>query len=50
MYSGLLPIIGLAALLFGPSPAFAQISLGTAQNFGHRAWNDIVPDMAVSAR
>jgi Putative Ig domain./Protein of unknown function (DUF3494). len=31
-YIGALAI--LAALLFGPSPAFAQISLGTAQNFG----------------
>jgi hypothetical protein len=29
-----LPGIGLAALLFSASPVFAQISLGTAQNFG----------------
>ena len=32
-YIGLLAIMGLAAFLFGPSPAFAQISLGTAQSF-----------------
>jgi hypothetical protein len=32
-YIGLLAIIGIAAILFGPSPAFAQISLGTAQGF-----------------
>ena len=31
--AGLLMIIGLGAFLFGPSPAFAQITLGTAQNF-----------------
>ncbi len=30
---GPLTIIGLAAFLFSPSPACAQISLGTAQNF-----------------
>jgi hypothetical protein len=30
----LLSISGLAALLFGSFPAFGQISLGTAQNFG----------------
>jgi hypothetical protein len=29
----LLAIIALAAFLFGPSPAFAQISLGTSQSF-----------------
>lgn len=33
-FVGLLTITGLAAFLLGPSPAFAQISLGTAQNFG----------------
>ena len=33
-YIGLLAIVGLAAFLFGPSPAFAQIPpLGTAKNF-----------------
>jgi hypothetical protein len=31
---GLLVLTGMAALLFGPSPAFAQISLGTAETFG----------------
>ena len=31
--AALLTIIGLGAFLFGPSPAFAQITLGTAQNF-----------------
>lgn len=31
---GLLAITALAAFLFGPAPAVAQISLGTAQNFG----------------
>jgi hypothetical protein len=30
---GLLSIIALAAFLYGPSPAFAQISLGTSQSF-----------------
>src|SRR3954447_19388673 len=29
----LLAILGIAAFLFTPSPAFAQIPLGTAQNF-----------------
>jgi len=33
-YVGVLAILALAASLFAPSPAFAQISLGTAQNFG----------------
>ena len=31
---GLLTIMALAMFLFAPSPALAQISLGTAQNFG----------------
>jgi hypothetical protein len=31
---GFVAIIGLGAFLVGSSPAFAQISLGTAQNFG----------------
>jgi len=33
-YIGLLTIMGLAMLLLAPAAAFAQISLGTAQNFG----------------
>ena len=33
-FAGLRTITALAACLFGISPAFAQISLGTAQNFG----------------
>jgi hypothetical protein len=32
-YLSLLASLGLAAFLFGPSPALAQISLGTAQSF-----------------
>ena len=33
-YIGLLAIVGLAAFLFGPSPAFAQVTLGsTVQSF-----------------
>jgi len=34
MSLSLLASVGFAALLCGPSPAFAQISLGTAGNFG----------------
>jgi hypothetical protein len=33
-YIGLLTVIGVAQFLLVASPAFAQISLGTAQNFG----------------
>jgi Ice-binding-like/Putative Ig domain len=33
-HAGLLTIVCIAAFVLGSSPAFAQISLGTAQNFG----------------